>query len=135
MCSSDLSLIASTPPPPSGPKLTAKITTKPRSQFFGVGYGFSTDYSRSVTCILFYHSILSKVILFVISLIDILFLFFLLSLFFIFIFFSFPQLESTHSFSTVHYCFPLNMTTPFQATIPLLFINRGHPIFKQFFFF
>ena len=65
----------------------------------------------------------------------IVFTLFIIVIFYLYFFFSFPQLESSHSFSMVRYCFPLHMTTPFQATIPLLFINWGHPIFKQFFFF
>ena len=83
--------------------------------------------------IIFCHFILFKVIPFVTSLIDMSFL--LLILFFVFLYiFSFPQLESTHSFSLVHRS-PLKMTKPSQATLPRRSINRGHPIIKQNFTF
>ena len=109
-----------------------QATTCLSPKFFGVNYRSSTYQSRSATCILFHHSILSEVILSVNSLIDMSFgttsniIFWSSSTFLCSL--NLNQLNLFHQ-SNNHS--PPKMTKLSQQTLPRLLINKTSPIFKQ----
>lgn len=102
------------------------------SKFSGFAMDPQQDLSRSITYILILHCILSKIIVSIISLINMSFL----NTFTNVIFWSsstlfFPLILNKLNLS--YWCInrsPLPMNKPFQATCSYLFINRITPIFK-----